>query len=87
MTYTKRLPEIKDIVRLSTLVSSYPVTRRQIVRMARIWNMNDDIVSFLRQFSADEVFTTRTDFVTRCDTLSKLIRQEWESPHQQVLSF
>lgn len=84
--YTKRIPATQDIVRLSTLVKSYPATRTELVRIARMWNFKDEVISFLRLFSAAELFETRTDLLTRYEELSLLIRQEWESPKEFLLS-
>ena len=84
--YSKRIPSQHDIVRLSTLVRSYPVKRSDVVRVARMWNFKPEVISFLRQFPADEEFETRTDLVTRTDELSLLIRQEWESPTEFLLN-
>lgn len=82
MAYDKRLPNNKDIIWLSKLVTTYPATRRQVVRMARLWNFKQDVVSFLRLFPPDHEFTSRTDLVTKCEDLEILIRQEWESPKE-----
>lgn len=84
--YNKRIPDMHDIVRLSTLVRNYPTTRAEIVRIARMWNFKPEVVSFLRQFPPNELFDTRTDLVTRSEELSLLIRQEWESPHEFLLN-
>lgn len=84
--YTKQLPNLRDMERLSTLVRSYPVTRAQIVRVARMWNFRPEVVSFLRQFPADQLFDSRIDFVTRTEEVSLLIRQEWESPKEFLLN-
>lgn len=84
MAYTKRLPANKDMVWLSKLVTSYPASRRQVLRMARMWNFPQEVVAFLRQFSADEEFMSRTDLVTRCEDLALLIRQQWESPQETL---
>jgi HD-like signal output (HDOD) protein len=86
MAYTKTLPNTKDIAWLSKLITSYPATRSEIVRMARRWNFPDTVVEFLRQFPADEAFESRADLVSRCESLALLIRQEWESPHETVQS-
>ena len=86
MTYTKTLPNTKDIVWLSKLMTSYPVTRSEVVRMARRWNFPETVISFLRQFPADESFTSRADLVSRSESLALLIRQEWESPRETVQS-
>lgn len=82
MTYTKNLPNTKDIAWLSKLITSYPATRSEIVRMARRWNFPDTVIEFLRQFPADEAFDSRADLVSRCESLAILIRQEWESPKE-----
>jgi hypothetical protein len=84
--YTKRIPNLNDVVRLSTLVKGYPVKRSDVVRVARMWNFKPEVISFLRQFPADEEFETRTDLVNRTEELSLLIRQEWESPHEFLLN-
>lgn len=84
--YSKRIPSQHDIVRLSAHVRNYPVKRSDIVRVARMWNFKPEVISFLRQFPPDEEFETRTDLVTRAEELSLLIRQEWESPKEFLLS-
>ncbi len=86
MNYTNRLPSEKDIIWLSKLATSYPVTRREILRIARMWNFKPEVISFLRLFSPDQQFDTRTDFVTRTEHLAMLIRQEWEAPHETAQS-
>lgn len=84
--YTKQLPSLRDMERLSTLVRSYPATRAHIVRVARMWNFRPEVISFLRQFPADELFDSRIDFVTRTEEVALLIRQEWESPKEFLLN-
>lgn len=84
--YTKRLPNHQDVIRLSTLVREYPVTRTEVVRVARMWNFSEEVVAFLRQFPAEDLFDTRTDLVNRSEELSLLIRQEWESPKEFLLN-
>ncbi len=86
MKHVHRLPSSKDIIWLSKLATSYPVTRRQIVRVARMWNFKNDLIAFLRLFPPDEMFESRADFVTRCEDLTILIRQEWESPKEVLRS-
>lgn len=84
--YTKQLPNNQDIVRLGTLIRSYPTTRAHIVRVARMWNFKPEVISFLRQFPADQRFDSRTDFVSRIQELSLLVRQQWESPKEFLLN-
>ena len=84
--YTKKIPTHQDVIRLSTLMQSYPVTRSEAVRTARMWNLSDEVISFLRMFSADERFETRTDLVTRAEELALRIRHEWESPKTRLFN-
>lgn len=82
MVHTSRLPATDEIVRLSTLVPDYPVARRDLVTIARKWNLSNELVLFLRQFDAETVYMSRSDFILRCENLAKRIRAEWESPRQ-----
>lgn len=84
--YTKQLPSMHDVERLSTLVRSYPATRAQILRTARMWNFKPELVSLLRQFPAEHSFESRLDFFSRVEEICLLIRQQWESPKEFLLS-
>ena len=84
--YVNSLPQVTDIAWLSGRVTPYPVSRSEVVRIARRWNVSNALIEFLRQFPSDEQFTSRTDLLTRCDNLALLIRQEWESPHEPTQS-
>ncbi len=86
MNYDKRLPDMAEILRLSTLVRPYPTTRREVVRVARMWNFPESVVSLVRQFPADEVFDARIDLVNRCNDLASLIRHQWQVPRQSSLN-
>lgn len=84
--YTKRIPIKQDIERLSTLANQYPISRIELVRIARMWNFKDEVISFLRLFPSIELFESRSDLLTRYEELSLLIRQEWESPKEFLLN-
>lgn len=84
--YTRTIPSQHEINRLSQLVKRYPVSRRDIVKVARMWNFKPEVISFLRQFAPDITFQTRLDLVSRYDELALLIRQERESPKEFLLS-
>lgn len=87
MSYTKRLPDIQDIKRLSTLVYSYPSSRAEVVKVARMWNYKDEVITFLRQFPVSDSFNSRTDLVAKSEELSKTIRNQWESTPQLRIQF
>ncbi len=78
--YSKSLPEMADIIRLSKLVHAYPATRSEIVRMGRRWNVSENLIEFVRQFPVTELFETRALFVARCEELALRIRQDWQTP-------
>ena len=82
--YTRHLPSMYDIARLSIRVRQYPVTRSELVRIARQWNYSEDVIMFLRQYEPDELFMTRADLVTRCSVLAEKIRHNWEQPTKEL---
>jgi len=85
MVHKTRLPNTRDISWLSTLLPSYPATRRDIVATARKWGLNNEVIMFLRQFDADTSFSSRSDFMQQCEQLAAQIRTEWESPRQTAI--
>jgi hypothetical protein len=78
--YNKSLPEVSDLIWLSKVLQTYPVTRGEVVRIARRWNVSEDIISLLRQFPIDETFQSRLELVERCEELMNKIRESWEMP-------
>lgn len=83
MNYSKRIPTSNEIMRLTTMVTSYPVNRRQVVRTARIWNLSNELIAFMRLFPADSQFNTRTDLVNKSAELASSIRHKWESARKK----
>lgn len=86
MTYTKRLPSSQDITWLSKLITTYPVTRSDAVRVARTWNFKNEVITFLRQFPPDKPFNSRSDLVNQCANLALVIREAWESPTEIAIN-
>ena len=86
MSYTKQLPHIGDLVRLSKLVKRYPTTRDKLMWFARMRDLGDDVCDFLQQFPADRVFLSPEDFITQTEELETLINQEWDTPPEILCS-
>lgn len=84
--YAKPFPTTKDLVWLSKLADEFPVTRRELVRVARDWGFSRRTLDFLRLFPENEVFESRADFVNRCEDLELLIKQEYEAPEEHLRS-
>lgn len=78
--YNRSLPELSDILWLSKVLRDFPITRGEIVRIARRWNVSEDMIAFLRQLSSDDVFDGRIEFISRCEKQMDIIREQWESP-------
>lgn len=80
--YNGKLPTTHQIASLSMRVTKYPATRSEVVRTARMWNFDNDVVMFLRQFPTDRLFTSRTELVLKCNELATRVRRQWESPQR-----
>lgn len=82
MTYDKPLPHVRDLLKLTKLADSFPLTRQQLAETAKKWSLPNEVTDFLQLFPADEVFESRADFATRSEELEMLIYQERESPQE-----
>ena len=82
MAYAKQLPHLRDLLELSHRVS-FPADRRLIESRAEGL---DDVADFLEQFPPGEVFSSRVDFMTRCEELEMLINQERSTPEETLRS-
>ena len=84
MAYTQKLPSLRIMRFLADIDGPFPIKNRHVVLAARRFRFDDNVINFLQQFPADEIFASRDDFVERCRDLEILIRQEQESP-QEIL--
>lgn len=79
MTYDKPIPGIDNIHWLSKLVWPFPVTVREILETAKIWDFSQRTLDFLKLFPGDQQFVSEHDFMTRCSALEELLYTERES--------
>jgi len=86
MIYFKTLPHIDNIRWLAKIAGPYPASRQTIEAVARDWNFSDNSIEFLRLFPKDEEFASQEDFLTRCEEVEILIRQEREAPAEVLHS-
>jgi len=80
MTYFKPLPHIDNVRWLAKLAGPYPTTRQAILETAELWKFSDNTLEFLMLFPPDEEFTDHQDFLSRCEELEMLIREERAQP-------
>ena len=86
MIYAKPLPRIDNIVRLAKITGPYPVKARSLLETARLRDFHKSTLDFLRLFPSDEAFESRADFLTRCDELELMIREERKMPSEALRS-
>ncbi len=86
MTYAKPLPRIDNVLWLRKLARPFPATAGKILGIAKAWNFSAGTTDFLKLFPEDEVFDSGDDFLTRCDELELLIREERRMPVESLRS-
>lgn len=83
--YSGKLPTTEEIAKLSIRIKSYPTTRADVVRTARMWGSRSQTIAFLREFPPQYMFLSRSGFVHQCELRAQQIRRAWESPRQTTL--
>ena len=86
MTYGKALPRIDNILWLKALSRPFPTKTAHILAMAKLWHFSTNTIDFLKLFPEDEIFTSEDDFLTRCEELEMMIREERSMPLEGMLS-
>jgi hypothetical protein len=86
MIYGKALPRIDNIRWLRRLVGPFPTTSGEILEIARSWNFSRGTIDFLKLFPRDEEFTSEDDFLTRCEEVEMLMREEQKMPAEVLHS-
>ena len=70
-----RLPPVRYFISLAQ-DSHFPADTAQLQEVARQWGFPFEVTEFLGLFPPNEVFSSKTDFTTRCEELEMLIEQE-----------
>jgi hypothetical protein len=86
MIYNNSLPRINNVLWLARLSMPFPASAGAIIEIAEAWHFDKSTLDFLDLFPRDVVFETRKDFLTRCEDLELLLREEAEAPAETVLS-
>jgi hypothetical protein len=86
MVYTEQLPKIKNLQLLANKVTGFPISRLGIVQQAEHLGYDEQIIDFLRLFSEQLVFNSRTDFLEHCRLLERLLKEERDSIPESLIS-
>jgi hypothetical protein len=76
IVYSRPLPKINNLIWVAGLLRPYPRKVSEILRVARNWHVNRNIINFLKLFPEDEQFESLDDFTNRCEEIEALIREE-----------
>ncbi|HSW85009.1 MAG TPA: hypothetical protein VLF79_00130 [Candidatus Saccharimonadales bacterium] len=79
-------PHIDNVLWLARLSMPFPATAGNITEIARSWRFSDSTLEFLELFPKDEIFTSRSDFLNRCEELELLMRDKASMPPEPILS-
>ena len=85
MLYEPR-PHIDNILWLAKLSMPFPATARNVAEVAEAWRFSKSTLDFLDLFPDDEIFSSRDDFMTRCEELELLLREKAAQPPEPALS-
>lgn len=84
MNYTKQLPKLSDLRKLSDSLDKFPVSVRRVVTKAVIDGYKNELIDFLKLFQGE--FESRSDFYARTSELVMLIKEENKQPEESILS-
>lgn len=86
MIYSRPLPKINNLRGLAVVARPFPKKAGAIVNIARNWRFSRSVVSFLKLFPDDEEFTNTEDFLTRCEEVEGMLREQRDMPIENLRS-
>jgi len=86
MVYDNSIPRINNVRWLARLAMPFPTTAGAIMEIAQAWRFDKSTLDFLELFPPDLSFESREDFMTRCEEVELLLREEAETPAEPILS-
>lgn len=82
--YDKILPGTKNLLWLSKLARPFPASATKLVQTASKWNLSRNTIDFVSLFPSDVTFASGDDFLTRCEELRLMIREERAMPVEKL---
>lgn len=88
MVFTAKIPELSDLLRIARGVKDYPCSTSEIVKVAKNFGFDKNVIDFLELFSHDrkDEFLSRSDFYTRAAELATLISEERAASKETFLN-
>ena len=83
MPYTKKLPATRHLLKLARNVG-FPTTAGYAIKLAKELELPSELIYFLQTYPTDEIFENRVYFMTRCEELELLIKQEIDLPIESL---
>jgi hypothetical protein len=86
MMYAKQLPKIYSLKLLAKQTKNFPITGLGIAQYAEHLGYDEGVVDFIKLFSGEMVFNSRTDFLEHCSLLERLLREERQTIPEHLRS-
>lgn len=83
MTYEKKLPPVRQILKLANMVE-FPATCLEVFKTAKRQGFSKNMLDFLSLYKNTNKFSSKAEFITRCEVLEMMINQEKTTPPEIV---
>ncbi len=81
MVYTQaQLPKLKNLRRFALAIKSFPITGLGVIQYAEHLGYDDETINFLKLFSREMIFNSRSDFLNHCALLERMVKEEKRQP-------
>lgn len=79
MVYAQHLPKLNELRRLGSDIKNYPISDLGIIQHAEHLGYGKDVIDFLKLFYHQMIFKNRTEFLSYCSLLERMLKQEIKS--------
>ncbi len=84
MIYTAQLPKLKNLQQFAYMIRNFPITGLGIVQYAEHLGVDDQTIDFLKLFSQEKSFHSRSDFLNHCTLLERMVKEERRQPAEYL---
>lgn len=74
------MPKIKSLRQFAYTIKNFPITGLGVVQLAQHTGCDDELIDFLKRFSKEVVFHSRSDFLQQCSLDERMLREEERQP-------
>ena len=79
MMRTQNLPKLNELRSLGYEIKDYPISDLGIIQYAERLGYDQKIIDFLKLFYHQMIFNSRSEFLSYCSLLERMMKQELES--------